>query len=409
MALVLLAMAEVVLLRRLGVECLPRSSPRYVSVGEFCVSDDGRWAVAQMGFRCALARERIIDDVVTCDLLAGTTRRLCLDQFQPRCVAISPTAESLAIACADRSIYVWSGPVSSLPRGGPPTKNLRLLHRARDEGITRLIFSPDGRQLAAVGSRSVLVLRYPEGGLLNRLAWAGTTSLAFAEDSRRLILVGRDGALCWWDTSRALQVGTKALAACQVDGAVVSADGGLVAYLFSDGRIAVRNLEADTELWQHSVPNFHNNASQAIDFSPSGSLLAHVCWTCEQYQFRCYDTLTGQCLGQSPRYDATFKGMAVTSNSVVHSWDTKGVIRAWKVGPDRAVVAFLLSVVRPVASRWMAWPPPVADSRLARTCLTQHTRSCTGGAWCVGACTSAAARIATPAFAHGSGHLAGQG
>ena len=33
----------------------------------------------------------------------------------------------------------------------------------------------------------------------------------------------------------------------------------------------------------------------------------------------------------------------------------------------------------------MTWRPQVANVRLVRTCLTQHTRSCIGGAWCVGA------------------------
>ena len=322
-----------VVLRQLGVECIPESSLRHVSVGDLCVSKDGRWAAAQMGFRRATSGGAIINDVVTYDFPGGTIQRLCLDQFQPLCVAISPTAESITIACADHSIYLCDGPVTNAT-SSEPAKHLRLLHRARDEGITRLIFSPDGRQLAAVGRRFIHLLRYPEGGLLLRLACADTTSLAFAEDSRRLILLNRDATVCWWDTSSFQQVGTESLAACQLDGTALSADGRFAAFMLSDGRVTVWSLEADTQLWQHLMPSFHKNAARALELSPHGSLLAHACWTSERYQISCYHALTGECLGQSPHYEATFKGMVVSSNDLVYSWDKKGVIRVWQMGED---------------------------------------------------------------------------
>ena len=214
--LVLLAVVEGVFLRHMGVEYIPKSSLRHVSVRDFCVSADGRWAAARMSFRCGSAGAGITDDVVVFDRQRQTTRRLYLSQLEPRCLAISPTGESLAIACADRSIYVLEWSRDSATSSEPLNGEKHFLHRARGLGITRLVFSPDGQQLAAVGTRHIHLLRIPAEGiggpaaLLHRWPCGGKAiSVAFSDDSRSLVVFGLDGELRWYDSQGGQLVGGK--------------------------------------------------------------------------------------------------------------------------------------------------------------------------------------------------------
>ncbi len=330
-ALILVALAEVIVLRQCGVEGAPWFSSRRVSVGDVCVSKDNRWAAVQMSFRCQDSAGRIINDVVTYDLQRETKERLHLEQYRPRCVSISPTDQSIAIASDDNSIYVWNRPLARAT-GGDPSTGLRFLGRVGDEGIQRLIFSPDGRKLAVFGRQFIHLLRYADGKLCLRLANDDTSSLAFSRDSRRLVLLGRDGTVRRWDTSSCQQIGSRAWVAQSVIRTALAADGRLAAFVCADGSLSVWSLESGKQLWRHGDSSPDEHVAQAVEFSPRGSLLVHVGWTCQQYRISCFDGLTGQSLGQSLHCVAVFKGIVAGSDDAVYSWDRMGVIR--RGGPE---------------------------------------------------------------------------
>jgi hypothetical protein len=168
-AMVLLAFSEEVRMRRQGLGYLPPWSFHQVKVGEFQVATDGRWGVAVMGFSGSRAKAGIVPDVVLFDLDHRAASRLGLSRLRPRRVAIEPQGDSFAIA-SDQVIYVTSRPEPP-PHGDELMEgDVRVLYRARDEGIERLVFLPDGRRLAAVCEQHTHLLSFPDGGLVRRVA-----------------------------------------------------------------------------------------------------------------------------------------------------------------------------------------------------------------------------------------------
>ena len=159
--------------------------------------------------------------------------------------------------------------------------------------------------------------------------------MAFSGDSESLIVFGFDGEMRLYDSQGGHLIGGK-------NGAVhtaLSADGKLAAYMFADGRLSVRNVTADHELWHRDIAGYcheasYDNARDTMSFSPDGRVLVTACWTRETFRIHGYDAVTGVCLGKSPRYEAALKGLVITADHVVCFWDSAGVIRGWKVGQD---------------------------------------------------------------------------
>ena len=72
---------------------------------------------------------------------------------------MAPTAERMAIACQDGSIYLLVR-FSSTSAGRNDGRRICVSSTVLVvPGITRLVFAPDGRQLAAVGERDIYLLR----------------------------------------------------------------------------------------------------------------------------------------------------------------------------------------------------------------------------------------------------------
>ena len=68
--------------------------------------------------------------------------------------------------------------------------------------------------------------------------------------------------------------------------------------MFADGRMSVWNLAADRELWHSDIAGYchkvsHDNAPDAIGFSPDGRVLATACWADQTFWIQCYDANTG--------------------------------------------------------------------------------------------------------------------
>jgi WD40 repeat protein len=327
--LTLLALAEGIRLGQQGLRYVSHFSVEQIRVRELHVADDGRRAVALVGFRCQSMGAGIVPDVVLYDLQIPAMRRLDLSALEPRCVAISPRADAVAIAGADCSIYLATGRRNSgLEAGLSPSGEPRLLHRVGDEGIERLVFSPDGRQLAAVGVRFTHVLQFPEGRLAYQLAHqdGATTRAAFSDDARHLIVFHIVGHVKWYDARTGRLIDCRILTRQDALRTAVSSSGELVAGMSTEGRLSVWNLATDRELWHHQLEVSPNHTPNGLCFSPDGSLLAVACDWQDTYHLRYYDAFGGRLLGQSRRYEATFKGLTIAADQVLYAWDTEGVI-----------------------------------------------------------------------------------
>ena len=90
------------------------------------------------------------------------TRRLHLGDMGPCLVVISPTAESLAIACQDGSVYVVTDAAGNVGQPAAQRAGACFAWLGGTE-IGCLVFSPDGRSLAVVRNREIHLLPVPAG------------------------------------------------------------------------------------------------------------------------------------------------------------------------------------------------------------------------------------------------------
>jgi hypothetical protein len=329
--MILLAVAEEVRLRRQGLRYLPPWAFDHVKVNEFQVTADGRGGVAVMGFRVSRAEARIVPDVVWFDLERRTASRLGLSRLAPRCVALAPHGDSIAIA-SDRSVFVASGIGMGAPGDESMEWDVRVLHRTQDEDIGHLVFSPDGRLLAAVGVRYTYLVSLREGGPVYQLAQQDRLARAiFSEDSQHLILFGFNQPLSRYDARSGRPIASRPLPEYEVVSTLLSAGGTLAAQLAADGDLSLWDLQAGAQRWRRHVAVAPQDAHTGLALSPDGRLLAVACAAGESFQVHFHDTNTGVLLGRSPVYDAAFKGLILGGDQIAYCWDMEGVLRAWDV------------------------------------------------------------------------------
>ncbi len=186
-AILAMAMLEGLWLWSRGARYQPKSSISYVVAGDVSLDATGRWAAARVDFRRHSEEEGFWSDVVIVDFQNGEAVPLGVRQLIPRCVALHPSANCVVIGCFDGSIYSVSGPFK------PSIRRDRFRRRffvdSGDTGLFRMVFSPDGRRLAARGPQFIGVWEWPGGKLLGQ--WPHnhdrTGVLCFSTDSSRLI------------------------------------------------------------------------------------------------------------------------------------------------------------------------------------------------------------------------------
>jgi hypothetical protein len=327
----LLALAEEARLHRHGVRYRPPEWLDCVNLCQFQVARNDRWAAAVMGFRVSPATAGFVPDVVLFDLERRTASRLGLSWLAPRCIALAPQGDSIAIV-SEYVVYVAS--LADLHACGHEVagRQARVLHRTQDEGIGGLVFSPDGRQLAIVGVRHTHLLSFPDGRLMCRLVQQDRLAQAcFSDDSQYLILFGFNQPLSWHDARSGRLIASRQLSEHEVVATELSEGGTLAAELNADGYLSVWDVATGEQQWRRDVAGAPQYGNERVALSPDGRLLAVACVEGESFQIHFHDACAGVLLGRSPVYEGAFKGLVVAGDHIAYCWDLKGVLHAWDV------------------------------------------------------------------------------
>jgi WD40 repeat protein len=329
----LMAFGEALVLWLGGTDFVNKSSPEEIFIGDFSISANGEWAVSRICF-CSNAQRGRVCDVVMHNLRDQSAVRLHVSPHRPGCVAVSPAADVVAIACWDGSIRIWNA--SPNHEAGLSTSHAPLWTLGRaSEPLDCLAFSPDGGLLAGTGTRFTWVWRWPDGKLLQE--WphkAGRTKfLSFLRDSRRVLLPGPKGSvlLCDAYTGQTTEVISPHDDAYVVD-AAVSPSTRLAAFADSHRKMRVHSLANNGELWRQATCGWR------IAMSPDGRFLAtdyHVAGVGGGWRISVCDACSGQHVCDLTGHTVPITRLVFASDGLLYSCDAQGIIRAWAMEEQR--------------------------------------------------------------------------
>ncbi len=158
--ILMMAGVEAGLLWQRGIRYTPASSFGRVWASHVSFDANGISAAAIVAFK-QNSQEGCWRDVVLLRLRRGGAVPLGVRSLQPQDVAIAPGGNAVAIVCGDGSIHAVSDLFNVTAEATMPRS--RLFARSEDRNVARLVFSPDGSRLAAIGECSVTVWQWPDG------------------------------------------------------------------------------------------------------------------------------------------------------------------------------------------------------------------------------------------------------
>jgi len=339
----LMMLAEAFVIRLRWPHLMNQSLPHKVSIGDFAVSPNGAWGVSRISFDNGKLKEPTTHDIVLYNWGGQDAARLHIAGCCPQYVAVSPVSDDLAITCSDGSIRIWSG-LSDRKRGlSVENERLRLFAQTPDY-LTHPAFSPDGRLLAAIGSRFIHVWRWPSGELLHKRPVHGLVGefalpfLLFSGDSRQILSPGSKGGVCLWDahTGRSLKTISLDNYDFVVD-AALSPDTELAALFVSYREVRVYRLASGEELWRDVRPTFQGNS---IAYSQEGRFLATTGYHRGVRTIVLFDAIGGQVVCELRGHEAPITKLVSGPDGLLYSSDTKGVIRSWDIEQRRELWRF---------------------------------------------------------------------
>jgi len=197
------------------------------------------------------------------------------------------------------------------------------------EGV--VVFSPDGRRLAAIDECFITVWQWPDGIRVSQRPHRSKTLriLAFCEGSNRILSPGRERELCIRHANSGQLIEANPMtddAFC----AVLSPDSQRVAVLTSLGRrISVRELADGKELW-------HGNWSFTVSaFDHQGRRIASPASERGTITVAIHEVETGAELSRLGGHDHAIVGLTFSSDGLLYCWDFGGHIRSWNVEEQR--------------------------------------------------------------------------
>lgn len=340
-AIVLLALAEGTVLWMKGTRYVPTTAVERVTVTDYAVSADGKFAVSRIAIQRTSRQESASADIAWHDLGEQVTVRLHVDAHDPVCVAASPVDDSVAISCKDGAILMWRGSLRTGVHRSNGEQALRAFADTEDSLIREIVFSPDGSLLVGASMNRTYVWRCPSGEVLRVLPrTAGEHAFAaFAGDSRTLITCGdRAGEASLWDvvSGRRLSVVTIGQDSRVVE-AALSPDGQLIALGADDTTVRVHDARTGQELSRVSA------FSPRVVFSQDGRSVVTAAIDLDGYPLRLHDARSGELLGELRGHQNAIAGFVFAADGVLHSWDVRGGIRAWEADARSELWSFSFS------------------------------------------------------------------
>lgn len=257
-------------------------------------------------------------------------------------LAASPDGTVLAIAGIDNVIRFVE------PRSG---RELRRANGGHGGYITRIEYSPDGKQLASASEdRTVLLWDAATGQRIRDLGGheAGVTSIAFSPDGKRLVSGSYDGKARIWDVAagRVLETLEPGRGGLPVSVAW-SADGRLIAAGDTQKRVTLWNAENGRQL---RVLEGHGNWVRSLAFSADSAVLFSGA---ADGQIRKWSTADGKSLATLAAQAASVNALILARDGRLYSAAMDGSIAIWDSRTDR-----LLSTLASFADgEWVVLTP----------------------------------------------------
>jgi serine/threonine protein kinase/WD40 repeat protein len=242
------------------------------------------------------------------------------------CLAFSPQANLLAAGCYRQGwhgVLVWD----------VGTRQLKPIVLPSFDGVAHVVFSPDGRYLAATCSDAGIVV-YDTATFQRRLFVAGYFPFggAFSPDSQLLAIPAiQFGVVRLWNVTTNREV------------AVLSHPGDPRWVAFrSDGHVLVTAHPRSVRIWNLAGGGEkrvlgHEGGVPGVAFSPDGKLLASVG---KDMTAAIWDPTTGQLLHRITGFGAVLHAVAFSPDGrLLVTGDRAGGIRFWEVGSWQELLA----------------------------------------------------------------------
>lgn len=266
------------------------------------------------------------NDILLVDLSRRVAAGLELRELHPSCVALSPKADSLAIAAMDGSVYAVSG-APELFSGARKAEPKRVAWTGHDE-VMRLVFSPDASHVAAIGAKFTWVWSWPDGQLLRKTTHKAVARgfLAFSPDSQRVI-APRPSGLCMMNiASREPDVELQ-FDELPVVRALPDFDSQRVAVASYD-EVCVYDFDG-RRLWQAMIP------FPMLALDARQRLVALAANKAETNIIEIRDFATGRLRMQIDGKDSFVAGLAFTADGDLATWDFQGHVKKWDVSDGK--------------------------------------------------------------------------
>ena len=335
----LMMLAEAFVIRLRWPHLMNQSSAHRVSIGDLAVSPNGAWGVSRISFDNGKLKEPQTHDIVLYNLGGQHAVRLHVGCYRPRHVAISPASDDLAIACEDGSIRIWSGLSDCKVTHSITHDRLRLF--AQTSGyLSCLSFSPDGRLLAAAGSRSIHVWQWPSGELLHQrpVDEFAELYLSFSGNSQHVVSPGPRGEVCLWDAYTGRTVNAISSDGGYVFDAALSPDAEFAALFFYCQEVRVYRITSGEELWRAKRSALRG---PTIAYSPDGRFLAIPGRNHGVATVVLFDAIGGQVVCELRGDETPFSRIAFGPDGLLYSNDIiRGVVRSWDIEQRRELWRF---------------------------------------------------------------------